>query len=182
MAFIQPEPVVEKQSAASLIEEQTKADTHTLKCKIPCNVTVPTPQKRYLCCDDIFSHFTISGVPATVVFPLSNSVRTMLDIGTIRDNDLPTTLARSPARLLRKGERAKHASFFNIKVSSTIIAKVRPFPPQEEKTEYISMKYLDEQLSALPLPKPYYLIHTRKMAYLFMSYTAKRLLLDYRHH
>ena len=170
----QPEPAVEKQNAASLVTEETKGDTYALKCKIPWNATVPAPQKRYLRRDDVFSHFTILGGPAIIVFPLSDPVRAMLEVDQIPERDLPTTLPRSLARLLSNGDLLYRSEpnmpRLLIKVSSTIVVKVRPFLPQDETTEYTSMKYLKEHLPELPVPRPYGLIHIRKLAYLFMSY------------
>ena len=166
--------MVQRPAGDSLVREEERSDTYVLKCKIPWNATLPAPQKRYLRRDDVYSHFTIWGGPATVVFALSDSVRAMLQVERIPESDLCTTLPRSLARLLSSGELLYRSEpdmpRFLIKVSPTIVVKVRPFLPQDEKTEYASMEYLKERLPRLPVPRPYGLIHIRNMAYLFMSY------------
>lgn len=86
----QPATIVEGPAGESLVREGQKGDTYVLKCKIPWNATVPAPQKRYLHRDDVYSHFTISGGPTTVVFPLSDSVRALLQAEQIPERDLCT--------------------------------------------------------------------------------------------
>lgn len=169
-----PEPVIENQSVASLVAEERRDDTYLLKCKIPWNATVPAPQKRYLRRDDVFSHFTVWGGPATIPFPLSDSVRAMLELDRNPESDLSTTLPRSLARLLSNGELLYRSDpnmpRLLIKVSPTILVKIRPFFPQDQTTEYTSMKYLEEHLPDLPVPRAHGLIIIRNFAYLFMSY------------
>jgi aminoglycoside phosphotransferase (APT) family kinase protein len=175
MGRTQAEPVTYTRSATSLVKEEIKDDTYILRCKIPWNATVPAPQKRYLRRDDVFSHFTIWGGPATIIFPLSSAVRSMLGLDEIPGSDVSATLPRSMAQLLSNGELLYRSEpdmpRLLIKVSPTIIVKIRPFLPQDETTEYTSMKYLEDHLPELPIPRTYGLIHIRKTAYLFMSYT-----------
>lgn len=160
--------------STSLITEVPKGDDWILKCKIKWNARVPPPQMRYPRRDDTFSQFTVPGGPAIIVYPLSASMRAMLSIDTIPEPDLATHIPRSLARLLTSGELLYRSNptlpRLLIKVSPTVVVKIRPFLPQDETTEYTSMKYLTDYLPELPIPKPMGLIHIRKMAYLFVSY------------
>lgn len=100
MGRTKAEPVFDTRNNTSLVREEAKDVTYILRCKIPWNANVPAPLKRYLRRDDVFSHFTIWGGPTTIVFPLSTSVRLMLELDQTPESDVSATLPRSMARLL----------------------------------------------------------------------------------
>ncbi|KAH6864818.1 hypothetical protein BKA58DRAFT_423328 [Alternaria rosae] len=115
--------------------------------------------------DDV-RHFLYEDTSATVLFPLSESVRGLIE----SDHD-ESSLARSIRKLVERSEVVWTPKFGNhkivLKCSSGVALKIILKP--DNLTEYTTLQYLEEHKLTIPAPRPHGLIRLGKCFLVFMS-------------
>ncbi len=110
---------------------------------------------------------------ATVVFPLSESVQTLLGVHahTI-SNGHSQSLSTNLNNIIKISEiiwQSKACCGHTVvKCSANIVAKI--VPSLEDYTEYTSMQYLVQHAPDIPAPKPLGLVSSNRTSYIFMSF------------
>ena len=110
---------------------------------------------------------------ATVVFPLSKSVQTLLRVHAHDiSNEQPQSLSVNLSNIIKISEiiwQSKaccgHAV---VKCSANIVAKI--VLSFEDYTEYISLQYLAQHAPDIPAPKPLGLMASNGTSYIFMFF------------
>ena len=110
------------------------------------------------------------GIP-TVVFPLSDTVKDLLEINThnaqcsqLMAVKLHKTIKTS-SMIWQSQASHKHAVF---RCNANVVVKV--VPDVKDYTEYTSMQYLLEHAPGIPVPRPLGLVVLNARSYIFMSF------------
>lgn len=111
--------------------------------------------------------------PATIVHPLSHSIKALLDVGhNETDSTQSVELTKALAQVLEnsdliwqsKSTRERYVT----KCSPEVI--IKSIKNSSDFTEYTTLQYLELHRPQIPVPRPYGLITSGKSAYLFMSF------------
>lgn len=107
------------------------------------------------------------------MFPLSESVRDLLQVGThdkrvIQPQFLSIKLSNmiESSEVIWKSETCSGCAV--IRCSEKIVAKI--VPEINDYTEYTSMQYLEEHAPEIPAPRPLGLLVSKTTSYIFMSF------------
>ncbi|KAL8838835.1 MAG: hypothetical protein Q9170_001990 [Blastenia crenularia] len=107
---------------------------------------------------------------AEIIFPLSQSVETLLRTHTVDISTFHLSMSLSTAiessEIIWQSKACQ--GHLVVKCNSEIVVKI--VPNLDDHTEYTTMQYLARHASAIPAPKPLGLILSNNTSYIFMSY------------
>ena len=133
---------------------------------MPSENTDPTESNGFL-------PITIPTSPATIIHPLSDSVKALLDV---RTDEIGSTqsvdLTKALAQVLENSDLIWQSKSTNeryvAKCSPELI--IKSIESSSDFTEYTSLQYLELHRPQIPVPRPHGLITSGRSAYLFMSF------------